>query len=288
MILATLCSEEKEEAAIQAPHGWIKLSRINEAFDTDWPLQVGELIIGGRWESLSRWYKDEGEARLLLEVEALPEGDVSLGLLYRNPRKIWGIGMNYRPSGELPAPPEPGEDPVSFMKPDTTLIGPGQPIRLPMQLERVTAEAELAIIIGKKCRNISEAEAPDYVAGLTTALDMTAADIHEANPRYLTRAKSFDTFLSIGPQLLTADETEDVHSLEISTVLNGETVHRNTVSQMRFRPWWIVAFHSQFMTLLPGDIILTGTPGPVVIRPGDEAQGRIEGFLPLTNPVAAE
>ncbi|SEO76637.1 fumarylacetoacetate hydrolase family protein [Paenibacillus sp. OV219] len=288
MILATLCDGELEEAAVQAPHGWIKLSRINEAFEANWPLQIGELIASGRWEALSSWYKEEGEARLLLEVEAVPETEVAFGLLYRNPRKIWGIGMNYRPSGEPPAPPDPGEEPVSFMKPDTTLIGPGEPVRLPRQAERVTAEAELAIVIGKVCRNVSEEEAPDYVAGFATALDMTAADIHEMNPRYLTRAKSFDTFLSIGPQLLTVGEIEDVHKLEISTVLNGTEVHRNTVSQMRFRPWWIVAFHSRVMTLLPGDIILTGTPGPVIIRAGDEAQGWIEGFLPLINPVAAD
>jgi 2-keto-4-pentenoate hydratase/2-oxohepta-3-ene-1,7-dioic acid hydratase in catechol pathway len=114
---------------------------------------------------------------------------------------------------------------------------------------------------------------------------MTAEDILRKNPRYLTRAKSFDTFFSFGPELVTPDEIEDVEALEVSTRLNGEVRRANTVSNMTFPPYWLVSFHSRVMTLLPGDVISTGTPGAVVLRNGDVAECRITGFESLENPV---
>jgi 2-keto-4-pentenoate hydratase/2-oxohepta-3-ene-1,7-dioic acid hydratase in catechol pathway len=171
------------------------------------------------------------------------------------------------------------------MRPDTTIIGPGDEIRLPPRSGRVTAEAELAIIIGHEAKDVSEDEARSVVAGFTTVLDMTAEDILRRNPRYLTRAKSFDTFFSFGPELVTPDEIEDVVALEVSTVLNGEIQRTNTVSNMTFPPWWLVSFHSRIMLLLPGDVLSTGTPGAVVIQEGDVAECRISGFRPLANPV---
>ena len=97
----------------------------------------------------------------------------------------------------------PNTEPANFMKPDTTIIGPGDIIQVPLQSERTTAESELGIIIGKKCKDVSEKDALDVVAGYTTAIDMTVEDILQKKPRYLTRAKSFDTFFNFGPQLLT-------------------------------------------------------------------------------------
>ena len=104
----------------------------------------------------------------------------------------------------------PSEEPASFMRPDTTIIGPGEEICLPEQSKRVTAEAELGLIIGREAKNVSEEEVPSVVAGLTTILDMTAEDILQKNPRYLTRAKSFDTFFSFGPQFVTLDEVGEI------------------------------------------------------------------------------
>ena len=122
--------------------------------------------------------------------------------------------------------------------------------------------------------------------GTTIAdIDMTAEDILQKNPRYLTRSKSFDTFFSFGPELVTADEVEDVHRLEVSTIINGELHRKNAVANMMFTPWKLVSFHSKVMTLLPGDIISTGTPGAVVIRDGDVVTCDISGFAPLSNPV---
>jgi 2-keto-4-pentenoate hydratase/2-oxohepta-3-ene-1,7-dioic acid hydratase in catechol pathway len=211
--------------------------------------------------------------------------DLAYAPLYRRPRKIWGIGLNYvEHAGDLDET-APAEEPASFMRPDTTIIGPGEEIRLPEQSQRVTAEAELAVVIGREAKDIAEEEVPSVVAGFTTVLDMTAEDILRKNPRYLTRAKSFDTFFSFGPELVTTDEVDDVGALEVSTVLNGEVRRANSVSNMTFSPWSLVSFHSRVMRLLPGDVISTGTPGAVVIREGDVAECRISGFKPLANPV---
>ena len=205
--------------------------------------------------------------------------------LYRRPRKIWGIGLNYVEHASDLSESAPADEPASFMRPDTTIIGPGDEVVLPAQSERVTAEAELALIIGREAKDVPEEDAPSVVAGFTTVLDMTAEDILRRNPRYLTRSKSFDTFFSFGPHLVTPDEIEDVGALEVSTVLNGEVRRTNTVSNMVFSPWWLVSFHSRIMTLLPGDVVSTGTPGAVIVQDGDVAGCRITGFEPLSNPV---
>ncbi len=251
-----------------------------------WPTDLLPLLDGGRLDDLRRRWDGLSERELEdLAGRAIPAEDLTYAPLYRRPRKIWGIGLNYAEhAGDLHET-APAEEPASFMRPDTTIIGPGDAIRLPGGIGRVTAEAELAVVIGKEAKNVSEDEAPSVVAGFTTVLDMTAEDILRKNPRYLTRAKSFDTFFSFGPELVTADEVGEVDALEVATVLNGEVRRKNTVSNMTFSPYRLVSFHSQVMTLLPGDVISTGTPGAVGIEPGDVAECRIGGFGPLVNPV---
>ncbi|HZY57340.1 MAG TPA: fumarylacetoacetate hydrolase family protein, partial [Rubrobacteraceae bacterium] len=215
----------------------------------------------------------------------VPYARVRYGPLYRRPRKIRGIGLNYvEHAGDLQET-APSEEPASFMRPDTTIIGPEEEIQLPNQSERVTGEAELGLVIGREARNISEEEAPSVVAGLTTILDMTAEDILRKNPRYLTRAKSFDTFFSFGPQLVTLDEVGEMGDLTVATVLNGEVRRKNVVSNMTFSPAFLVSFHSKVMTLLPGDVISTGTPGAVEIQDSDVVSCHIDRFEPLSNPV---
>lgn len=282
MKLATLKMGDMEQAAIRAPHGYVLL----EALGGKWPTELLELLRSGLLNELNTWYR-EGGAEVLLGVPAVGADGVVYGPLYREPSKIWGIGMNYVTEESELAQIPPGEEPVGFMKPTTALIGPGEAICVPEGFGEITAEAELAIIIGQACRGITEAEAPSVVAGFTTALDMTASDIHARNPRFLTRAKSFDTFLALGPELVTPDEIGDVLDLEVATVWGGEVQHVNRIRNMRFRPWYTVAFHAAFMTLLPGDIILTGTPGAVVIRDGDVVECRVNGMQPLVNPVVA-
>ncbi|MFK4296676.1 2-keto-4-pentenoate hydratase/2-oxohepta-3-ene-1,7-dioic acid hydratase in catechol pathway [Arthrobacter sp. GAS37] len=210
---------------------------------------------------------------------------------YRSPRKIWGIGLNYRAhAGDLSenVPTEP----ASFMKGDHTIIGQDGQIVLPEQSERVTAEAELGIVIGRYCRDVSEEEALDYVWGVVPILDQTAEDILQRNPRFLTRSKNFPSFFSFGPEIVPLDEVlGDDGSLEdvvVKTVRNGEVWRENTVSQMTFSPAFLVSFHSKVMPLYPGDIISPGTPGAVVIRAGDVVESSIPGVGTLRNTVIAQ
>jgi 2-keto-4-pentenoate hydratase/2-oxohepta-3-ene-1,7-dioic acid hydratase in catechol pathway len=175
------------------------------------------------------------------------------------------------------------------MKGDHTIIGPGDTIILPTQSERVTAEAEIGVIIGKTCRDVAEAHVREVIAGYCLIIDMTAEDILQKNPRFLTRSKNFDTFFSFGPELITPDEVPDVLSLTVGTYNNGKLHRENQVRNMAFPPDYLVAFHSQVMTLYPGDIISTGTPGAVVVKNGDVAECRVSGGLGvLANPVRAQ
>ncbi len=171
------------------------------------------------------------------------------------------------------------------MKCDNTIIGPGEVIELPPQSERVTAEAEIGVIIGRECFCVSEQQAADCIAGYCLILDMTAEDILQKNPRFLTRSKNFDTFFSFGPELITPDEVPDVLKLKVGTYNNGKLHRENVVANMAFPPYYLVSFHSHVATLYAGDIISTGTPGAVVIRDGDLAECRIDGLGKLSNPV---
>ena len=279
MRLATIRRNGEETAAIILPGGQLPEREMSDVRGGK-KVDLLSLLESGRFHELKGSY-DQGK----VEVRAALSVRFEYGPLYRRPRKIWGIGLNYvEHAGDL-SETAPSEEPASFMRPDTTIIGPGEKVMLPAQSERVTAEGELAVVIGREAKNVSEEETPSVVAGFTTVLDMTAEDILSRNPRYLTRAKSFDTFFSFGPELVTPDEIEDVDALEVATVLNGKIHRSNTVSNMTFSPWWLVAFHSRVMRLLPGDLISTGTPGAVVIREGDVAECRISGFKSLANPV---
>jgi 2-keto-4-pentenoate hydratase/2-oxohepta-3-ene-1,7-dioic acid hydratase in catechol pathway len=280
--LTTLRIDDAEPAALVRPSGAVLLPAINAAFGTTWSGTVQELLERGELDALRRWVAGAG-ARL--DDLVIPQDQLVYAPLYRRPRKIWGIGLNYVEHAADLSEKAPSTEPASFLKPDTAIIGPGDPIRIPPQSQRTTAEGELGVIIGRRCKDVDEADAPSVVAGFTTIVDMTAEDILEKNPRYLTRSKSFDTFFSLGPELVTVDEVPDVDALEVSTLHNGQVHRRNVVSNMTFRPWWLVAFHSRVMTLLPGDIISTGTPGAAHIRPGDTAGCSIVGFRDLTNPV---
>ena len=252
MRLASIKIDGNEVAAVVWDGGALPVAEIPDP--AGWPTDLFSLLEGGRLEDLRLTWDEFSERELEdLAGRAIPVEGLSHAPLYRRPRKIWGIGLNYAEhAGDLDET-APAEEPASFMRPDTTIIGPGDTIRLPEDIGRVTAEAELAVVIGREARNVSEAEAPSVVAGFTTVLDMTAEDILRRNPRYLTRAKSFDTFFSFGPHLLTPEEMGELDDLEVSTVLNGGVRRHNTVSNMTFSPYRLVSFHSRVMTLLPSN-----------------------------------
>jgi 2-keto-4-pentenoate hydratase/2-oxohepta-3-ene-1,7-dioic acid hydratase in catechol pathway len=211
---------------------------------------------------------------------------------YLHPGLIWGIGLNYLAHAADLAAVAPGDEPASFIKGDHTIIGEGEEIIIPLQSERTTAEAELGIIIGKYCRNVSEADALSYLFGVVPILDQTAEDILLKNPRFLTRSKNFPTFFSFGPTITTMDEVNisypDFSKISVATVINGEVHRENTVSNMTFNPAYLISFHSKVMPLYPGDIISTGTPGAVHINHGDIVECNIPRIGNLVNPVVRQ
>ena len=156
--------------------------------------------------------------------------------------------------------------------------------------ERTTGEAELGVILGRKCKNIEEDQWEEYVAGYTTILDMTEESILKLNPRFLTLVKGFDTFFVFGPQLITPDEIEDVTKLEVQTVYNGEIHAKNVVSNMLHSIPRQISLVSKIQGWFPGDVLSTGTPRAVPLKDGDKLECRIFGpdglaFEPLVNPV---
>ncbi|HET7658718.1 MAG TPA: fumarylacetoacetate hydrolase family protein [Bacillales bacterium] len=286
MRLVSLLINGEEAAAIVSEKGFIPVTAINDQFGTNWSVTVFDLIEKGELQDLNRWYQVQKESAVEISTDQVVDPkDAEILPLYRRPRKIWGIGLNYIEHASDLSEKAPSTEPASFMKPDTAIIGMNDWIEIPKQSERTTAEAELGVIIGKRCKDVSEEEAPSVIAGFTTIIDMTAEDILQKNPRYLTRAKSFDTFFSFGPELVTPDEVQEVLDLNVSTIINGGLHRKNSVSNMTFKPWNLVSFHSKVMTLLPGDIISTGTPGAVVIHDGDAVECHIDGFEPLVNRV---
>jgi 2-keto-4-pentenoate hydratase/2-oxohepta-3-ene-1,7-dioic acid hydratase in catechol pathway len=286
MKLASVTIDGIETAAVVVPGGYLPLQALNRALHRHWPTDMLDLIDSGKLSEFSDWYRESGGDQLHnLSQFVLPAGNARSAPLYRRPRKIWGIGLNYAAHAADLSESTPTGIPGSFMKPDTTIIGPGDAICIPTASEKTTAEAELGVIIGRKCRNVKRESWREVVAGFTTIIDMTAEDILRRNPRYLTVSKSFDTFFSFGPQLVTPDEIEEVSRLSVATVINGQVHAVNSVANMTFSPAVLVSFLSQVMTLLPGDIISTGTPGAVTIQHGDVVESHIDGFEPLVNSV---
>lgn len=201
----------------------------------------------------------------------------------RRPHKIWNIGFNYARYASTYAEAAP-EMPASFMKGDHTIVAHGGEIVLPAQSRDVTAEAELALVIGRKCRDVSEEEALGYVFGVCAVLDQTAADILRQNPRYLTVAKNFETFLALGLVVMTLDEfteTTPLSSVLISTLRNGETLAEAPVSAMTHSPQSLISFHSKVMPLFAGDVICTGSPGAAPLADGDAIEARVGSLPPL-------
>mgnify|MGYP006282124617 FL=1 len=284
MKLSTISIDGSEELALWTGRGLVPVKTINSVYGMVFPSELLDLIRSGSMDRFSRWYRslDRDE---LEGFETIDPGEADFRPCYRHPPKIWGIGLNYRRHAADLEETAPEAEPASFMKPDTTIIGFGDTIKIPVQSHRTTAEAELGVVIGRECSDIREEDWLEYVAGFTPVLDMTAEDILRRNPRYLTRAKSFDTFFSFGPQLITCDELDNIEEIRVRTVINGAVHAENLIANMVHSPSRLVSFHSRVMTLLPGDIISTGTPGAVPLKEGDTVEAVIDGFEPLVNRV---
>ncbi len=201
-----------------------------------------------------------------------------------NPSKIVCVGRNYAEhAAELGN--EVPKSPLLFLKAPSSIIGPGKSIVIPPQSDQVEHEGELAVVIGKRAKNIPDDEDPlTYVLGYSCLNDVTARDIQRADVQF-TRGKSFDTFCPIGPII----ETElDVSDVRVTTTVNGEVRQDGRTSQMVFPIPYLVRYISQQMTLMPGDIIATGTPSGVSkMNPGDICEVTVEGIGTLCNKVEA-
>lgn len=197
------------------------------------------------------------------------------------PSKIIAVGLNYRGHAaelgfSLP------QEPIIFLKPPTTVIGPGECIRYPGASSRVDYEAELGVVIKDRARNIDAREAAEHILGFTCANDVTARDLQQKDGQW-TRAKSFDTFCPIGPWIETDLDPDD---LLIEAYLNNERKQSSRTSEFIFGVAHLISFISNIMTLYPGDLIITGTPSGIgPMRPGDEIEVRIEGIGSLKNVV---
>ncbi|UCC85298.1 MAG: fumarylacetoacetate hydrolase family protein, partial [Gemmatimonadota bacterium] len=217
MRLAAIKIGTEEKTSLVVEHGLLPIETVNATLGTDWPDDMLTLIRSARLDKLNSWYTDEGKEIVDSLIEGtIPVHDAVMAPLYRRPRKIWGIGLNYVEHASDLSEEAPTAAPASFMKPDTTIIGYGDTIEIPLQSAKTTAEAELGVVIGKQCKNVEQEDWLDVVAGFTTIIDMTAEDILRQNPRYLTMSKSFDTFFSFGPQLATPDEIQYPFSLKVS------------------------------------------------------------------------
>ena len=214
------------------------------------------------------------------------------------PSNLLCIGLNYRKhAAESNSPPPP--HPVLFIKNTASVQNPGDPIEIPQKLPstRVDYECELAVVIGRRCKNISKADALDHVLGYTCANDVSARDWQrDGGGGQWCQGKSFDTFCPLGPVLVTKDEISNPNDLRIKTVLNGTVMQDWTTSDMIFDVPTLIEFLSASKTLLAGTVILTGTPHgvgfarqpPVWLKPGDTVSVEIEKIGTLTNPVVNE
>jgi 2-keto-4-pentenoate hydratase/2-oxohepta-3-ene-1,7-dioic acid hydratase in catechol pathway len=198
------------------------------------------------------------------------------------PSKIVCVGLNYRDHAAEQGKPLP-EAPLLFIKPSTAVIGPGAPIAIPRWAGRVDHEAELGVVIRKPTFRVRAQRAYEHILGLISVNDVTARDIQRAE-KHFTRAKGFDTFCPAGPVVETALDPAD---LSVTCRVNGEVRQRGFTRDMAWDPFALIAFISRVMTLLPGDVVSTGTPeGVGPIRAGDTVEVEVSGIGVLSNPVA--
>lgn len=197
------------------------------------------------------------------------------------PTKVICVGKNYAAHAEEMGTETP-ENPLIFMKPSTAVASPGSPIKLPSNSERVDFEGELAAVVGQPCKDVPEARGRDVLLGYTIANDVTARDQQRADGQW-TRAKGYDTFCPLGPWIDTAVDPSD---LQIRTELDGEVQQQSRTSLLMHDVSALVSWISRVMTLLPGDVILTGTPeGVGPMQHGQQVSVAVDGLGMLTNPV---
>tara|TARA_B100001029_G_scaffold64117_1_gene51929 strand:+ start:3842 stop:4726 length:885 start_codon:yes stop_codon:yes gene_type:complete len=228
---------------------------------------------------------------------AIPLSSVTLLSPILNPQKILAVGLNYADHIEETKMEKP-KIPMIFNKQSSSVVGDQAPVHLPKVSEALDYEAEMAFVIGKKCRHVSKEDAPSVIAGLTICNDISVRDWQIASPTF-TMGKSFDTHCPLGPCLVTMDEIGDPHNLSIKLFMNGEEKQNSNTKELVFNCFDLVEHLSKAFTLMPGDIIPTGTPGGVLamdamagkvgwLVEGDEMVIELEKVGKLTNKIINE
>jgi 2-keto-4-pentenoate hydratase/2-oxohepta-3-ene-1,7-dioic acid hydratase in catechol pathway len=232
-----------------------------------------------------------------LDVAALPvvEGAPRLGAPVGLVPKFLGIGLNYRDHAEETGMPIP-DVPIVFAKASSCVSGPYDPVLAPRGFARMDYEVELAVVIGSRAKNVTEADALEYVAGYCIGNDISERSLQKGGPGEWIKAKSYDSFGPLGPWLVTTDEVPDPQRLDLALDLNGARMQTGSTSTMIFSVAKLVSYISQYMTLMPGDVITTGTPPGVgmarnprvFLKPGDEIRATISGLGEQRLKVVAE
>ncbi len=285
MRLVTYASDRGPRLAGVRENGYVDLNGADPELpaDTKAFLARGPALVSQAWEALQRG-------------EAIQPDQVRLLAPVPDPQKIICVGLNYADHAKETGA-KVGEEPVIFNKFPTTLAAHGDTIRLPKVGADVDFEAELVAVIGVGGKNIARNSALDHVAGYACGHDVSARDWQKDKPggQWLL-GKSFDGFAPLGPELVTADEVGDPHTLDIRLRVNGEIMQASNTEQLIFSVDVIVAYVSQVCTLLPGDLIFTGTPSgvgmgrkpPVYLQAGDVVEVEIDKLGLLRNPVGTE
>ncbi len=232
-----------------------------------------------------------------LNQEALPlvEGAPRIGPPVGIVPKFLGIGLNYRDHAEETGMPIP-EVPIVFAKASSCVSGPNDPVFAPPGFQRMDFEVELAVIIGARTKNVAEADALDHVAGYAICNDISERSLQKGGAGEWIKAKSYDSFGPLGPFLVTTDEIRDPQTLSLALDLNGERMQTGSTATMIFGVAALVSYISKYMTLVPGDVITTGTPPGVgmarnprvFLKPGDEIRATISGLGEQRFKIAAE
>lgn len=253
----------------------------NQMFDTSaFGEDYGESFLGSDGLSrLAEWIEKNRAS-----LPPVPQGS-RLGPCFQRPSKIICVGLNYTNHAfetNMPLPPEP----IFFMKSTSALVGPNDGLVIPRNSKKTDWEVELAVVVGKRATYVDEKDAMDYVAGFCLHNDYSEREFQLERNGQWTKGKSCDSFAPMGPYLVTKDEIEDFNDLHMWLKVNGKMMQDNNSDDMIFEVPFLIHYISQFMTLLPGDVISTGTPSgvghafkpPIYLRPGDVVELGIEGL----------
>jgi len=266
----------------------------------------GVLDGGGKIRDLSGIVEDLSGASLgreslsrikSVDPETLPlvEGNLRLGAPVGVVPKFLGIGLNYRDHAEETGMPIP-EAPIVFAKASSCVSGPNDPVLAPKDFQRMDYEVELAVVIGTRAKRVAKEDALDFVAGYCIGNDISERSLQKGGPGEWIKAKSHDSFGPLGPWLVTTDEIPNPQNLDLSLDLNGARMQTGNTATMIFSVAELVSYISTYMTLMPGDVITTGTPPGVgmarnprvFLKPGDEMVLRVEGLGEQQLKVVAE